>query len=173
MQDALHSVAMGLTAVAAGAHPGWRRGSAAHGLGAALIMLTAMVDAVVAHFLSVVVWTAVLLGSAMALSALRSPRRRTVRTDPDDPCSAAHEAIGLVAMAVLLPLMQNHSVATFVEHSGHGAAPGALVAVALVVSGAHVIGSVTACTRETTSRGRVQTLLMAGATACMAAAACS
>lgn len=170
MHDGLHVVAVALTALAVFTHPGWRRGAKPLGIGVGVLMLVAMVDAVYLAVLAVPLWSFVLLVGALALAAARSPRRKRSGTDASAFCIVTHDALGLVAMAALLPFMQG-GAGQGSHHAGHGVAAGLLVAVVLAVAGGHVAASVVASVRDARSWARAQYALMGGATLLMAGAA--
>lgn len=148
---------------------------AASGFAAAALMLAAMVDAAYVGTVSPIAWTALLLGAGVALAASRSSRRRCVVADGGAArgvAVATHDALGLVAMAALLPLMSGPgSTDDAAAHAGHGAGGGLLTAVVLAVAVGHVIGAGAAFTRSPGAAARLSCLLMGGATAFMAAAA--
>lgn len=171
VHDTLHLIAVGLAALAAGAHIGRQKRGSALGLAAAILMLVAMIDAAYLNRVSIVVWTPLLLVAAIALAAVRSVRRRGVTMDGrDDVCVTTHDPLGLVAMAVLLPLMHAGS-APASDHAGHGVASGVLIAVVLSVVAAHVIGSLVASVRSLRTSSRLQYVAMGAATGFMAASA--
>lgn len=69
----MNLAAIGFTAVGVCARRGWRSRASSLGLGAAILMLAAMVDSAYVHRLSVVVWIALLLAAAIALGPLAQP----------------------------------------------------------------------------------------------------
>jgi len=171
MHEGLHLTAVALTAVAAGAHPGWARLSAAGDLAAALVMLAAMVDVMYLRVVSAPVWSIALFVTAMGMAAVASPRARRPRGHAAASCAVPHSALGLVATAALLPLMHPASTAEVSAHAGHGGAGmGMLIAVVLAAALAHVSACLLASVREARARGRAPHALMGAATGLMAAA---
>lgn len=166
--DAAHLVAIGFTVLAIGVHAcRWTRSSVSS-LIAAILMLSAMADAAFIHLLSTVVWIPLLLGAAIAVAAARSVRQRSAGTDAGAlVCVSTHEPLGLVVTAAILPLM--HAAPGEVgDHEGHGAPLGFLIAVVLLISAGHVLGSLLASVRSSTLAGRVQFAAMGLASLFMA-----
>lgn len=172
MHDGLHLAAILVTAVAAAGHPGWRRRSTSSGLVAAVLMLTAMVDVAYLHRVGAPLWSAVLLAAAIAISALRSPRRRGTEADaPGIGDAATHDALGLVVMAALLALMHTPAIAdSAAEHAGHGASRGALVAVVIALVFGYAAAMAVGWARARRSAHRAQYVLMGAAAILMAGA---
>ena len=171
MTEALHPAAIGLTTIAAFLHPGWRRRAAFPGLLAVLLMLSAMVDGVLLHRISIVLWLAILDAAGIGLSAFQARRRRRASGNAAEmPVAATHDAFGLVAMAALLPMMYGgFGEAGAAAHAGHTAAAGGLVTLVLATALAHAMVSAVASVRGVRSSERLMHLLMGGATLLMAA----
>lgn len=171
MTEALHYAAIGLTAIAACLHPGWRRRAAFPGLLAVLLMLSAMVDVVFLHRIGIVLWLAVLLAAGIGLSAFQAGRRRRAGGSAAEmQVAATYDAFGLVAMAALLPMMYaGFREAGAAAHAGHGAATGGLVILVLATAMSHVTVSAIASVRGVRSSERFMHVLMGGATLLMAA----
>lgn len=167
MIEALHPAAIGLTAIAAVLHPGWRRRGAVPGLFAMLLMLAAMVDVMFLGRLGAVLWVGLLVAAAIGWAVqarLRRPR------GADVAASAVHDAFGLVVMAALLPMMHGgfDDAAGAAAHAGHGAGAGGLVALVLAAALAHTAASAVASVRGTRPSERCMHVLMGGATLLMA-----
>lgn len=171
MSEALHPAAIGLTAIAAILHPGWRRRAALPALLAVLLMLTAMVDVVILHWIGVVLWFAVLLAGAIGLSMVQArARRRGGGETTALHVGATRDAFGLVVMAALLPTMYGGpGEAGAVAHAGHDVGAGGLVTLVLATALAHVVMSAVAFARGARTSERLMHLLMGGATLLMAA----
>ena len=174
----LHLVAVLLTAgavVVQGALlSGGRRRSAALGLVAAVLMLVAMVDAAYIGAVSPIAWTALLVVAGVGFAAAGSSRRRIVLAGggPAEGVGVTtHDALGLVAMAALIPLMAiDVAGGDAGAHAGHGAGAGPLTVVVLAVALGHVVGAGAAFARSPGLGPRLSCTLMGGATAFMAAA---
>lgn len=169
MHGTLHLLAVCLTAIAVCTHPGWRGGRGALGVGSASLMLVAMIDAAYLRWVAVPLWSALLVLCAIVLSALRSPRRRA-GGDAISGCAAAHDGLGLVAMAGLLLVMQGIEVEG-PPHGGHGMTPGLLFTVILALVVGHAAASVSAFVQGRGGHGRSPHVLMGAATVLMAGAA--
>ena len=171
MTEALHPVAIGLTAIAACLHTGWRRRAAVPGLLAVLLMLGAMVDVVFLRWIGTVLWVAMLVAAAIGLSAVQARRRRGAGGKvAETPLASTHDAFGLIVMAGLLTTMAGgFGDAGADAHSGHGAGGGGLIILVLAAAVAHSVVSAVACVRGDRSSERLVHLLMGGATLLMAA----
>lgn len=168
-QDTLHLVAIGLTVLAVGVHPGWRRRACVPELVAATFMLAAMGDVALVHSLSVVVWIPLLIAAAMALAAFRSVRRRAGQPSTGTGlCATTHDPLGLIATAAILPYMHGATASVSEhEHGGHGDIWMALI---LLVAAGHILGSLVAGVHAEGRPGRIQFTAMGGATLFMALA---
>lgn len=169
MHQGLHLVAIAFTAIATCIHLRERRAADPLRTVTAALMLVAMVDAVYIRLLAPVLWTTILLVAALALAAVRSPRR--LRTAVAVRCDATHDALGLVALAALLTLMPVAAGTDAHDHTGHGVSPALLTTVVLAVAASHGVASLIACARDKRALERVQYVLMGGATLLMAGAA--
>ncbi|MGR0219924.1 hypothetical protein [Agromyces sp. ZXT2-6] len=170
MTEVLHPAAIGLTAIAALLHTGWRRRAALPGLLAVLLMLGAMVDVVFLHRIGTVLWLAVLLAGAIGLSAVHAWRRRRAGEDAAElHVGATHDALGLVVMAALLPMMSGGlGEAGADAHAGHGAGVSGLSALVVAAALSHTVVSAVASVRGVRASERLMHLLMGGATLLMA-----
>jgi hypothetical protein len=170
MTEALHPAAIGLTAIAAALHPGWRRRASLPGMVGVLLMLAAMADAVFLQRITVVLWMAVLLAAGIGLSATEARRRRRGGGDAADlRVAPLHDGLGMVAMAALLPTMDGGvAEAGGLAHLGHGALAGGTVTLVLTTAVPHVLATAVASVRSAGASERLMHLLMGGATAVMA-----
>lgn len=169
----LHLAAVGFTAMGVCAQVEWRRwrgcSSTALLLVAEVFALGAMVDTVAFESARAVLWAPLLIAAAIVVAAVRSPRRATAGLSVQRGGTGTHDALGLVAMAALLPLMSPGTTPT-AGHAAHGGTVGLLVALVLAVAGGHVIATAVACVREARGWRRARHVFMACATALMAAA---
>ncbi len=137
-------------------------------LAASVLMLLAMMDAArPASLVAPVFWTALLLAAALALAALRGPRRAgsagptSTQSEP-----TVHTAVGLVVMGALLVGM-GHADASAGAHEHGGPA---LAGVLLVGGTAYALAAAVAALRAHGLLGRAQHLGMAASTALMSLA---
>lgn len=142
---------------------------------ASALMLAAMLDAVLTRFVAPVYWAAVLIGTAMALAAATSPRRRGASPGARGGMGV-HTTLGLIAMAAL-QLGMRHPVgteavtATASAHA-HGGSGGPLLATATVVGAiAYAVLSAGLATRSHRTLDRVQLACMGVSVLIMAAGA--
>jgi len=135
---------------------------------ASILMLVAMLDAALTHAVPAVVWATVLIGSAIALAALRSPRRRRARRAPADIGMLVHTTVGMVAMAALQLSMLHAETATGGGHV-HGVGRGLLDGLLIGGSIAYAVFSAVLAARAHTRLDRAQDVAM-GASVCLMAA---
>ncbi len=139
---------------------------------ASLLMLVAMLDAALTHAASNVVWATLLIGSAIALAALRSPRRRRTRAAVAAASAEVgmlvHTTVGMVAMAALQLSMLHSGTAAGAGHV-HGAGRGLLDGLLIVGAIAYGVFSAVLAARAHTRLDRAQDVAM-GASVCLMAA---
>lgn len=160
---ALAPAAIGLCCLAAD-----RRRARVVELGAAVLMMLAMVDAAVTAVVPAVFWVVALLGGAMALAAARG--RARVRVAVGDmtggAAMAVHSAAGMVVMATLMLAMTGGTSVPAAAGHHHSSAPAITVA-ALVVASAYLVASVVLAARTYGVLARVQYVAMAGSVGLM------
>jgi hypothetical protein len=161
--------ALGGTVLAAGIQIAMVRDRRTDHLLGGLVMAAAMMDTTLFQQFSTVAWMAVLLVVAMVGAAARSPRRR-LSGGGQGLCATVSSALGLIAMAHMLPLMNGAVGVAASEGHSHAGSPIVLIMFVVLLSASHAIVSIVAAVR---SAGRVRTLeslLMGAATGSMAIA---
>lgn len=169
----LHLAAIAMTAMAVVLHPGIRDRSCAGDLVAGVVMLAAMVDAMWVRTVPIVFSMALLVGTALIVSAVRSVRARAGRGG-GGACRSSHTPLGFVVTAACLPFMQVPAVsanAAGVGHVHHGGSAMNLTALVVALAAAYVITSAVAARLADQAAERAHFALMGIGTGAMALAA--
>lgn len=172
----LHLAAVGCGVFAALAHPCWRQRRSWPGLSACVLMLVAMIHAGYVSRGSTVFWSALLILVALGISAAQARGRNAVGSDRlDGACVIAHDSLGLITTAALLPLMHSGSIVAAGTgspgHSGHSLGGGLLITVVLAIAASYIVASGVAWVQSAGRAGRLQYPAMGGMAALMAASA--
>lgn len=170
----LHLAAIAMTSMAVVLHPGIRDRSCAGDLVAGVVMLAAMVDAMWVRTVPIVFSMALLVGTALIVSAVRSVRARAGRGDGGGACRSSHTPLGFVVTAACLPFMQVPAVsanAAGVGHAHHGGSAMNLTALVVALAAAYVITSAVAARFADQAGERAHFALMGIGTGAMALAA--
>lgn len=169
MTEILHAWALAPAAIGTCCLAADRRRVRAPELTASVAMMIAMLDAALWRIVPVVVWAAVLGVAAMALAAVRSPRRAgVVAHSPAERGMTLHSTLGLVVMAALLVGMGHGSS---MSGHAHGMSAGAFSAVLLLGAVVYAAASVVAAFRTTGWQGRGQYAAMGASALIMGFAA--
>lgn len=169
MSALLHLGALVPAAIGVGALAGMRRDAGRPELGAAVLMLVAMTDAMTVAVLPPVVWFAALVAVGLVLAASR--RARPVAAAPDAMLST-HLALGMISTAALILLMPGMSsaapsLAASAHEHGAGAAMPTLLGVGLALG--TVALAVVALRRERSWLSRIHHATMTASTVAMCA----
>lgn len=170
----LHLAAIAMTSMAVVLHPGIRDRSCAGDLVAGVVMLAAMVDAMWVRTVPIVFSMALLVGTALIVSAVRSVRARAGRGAGGGACRSSHTPLGFVVTAACLPFMQVPAVsanAAGVGHVHHGGSAMNLTALVVALAVAYVITSAVAARFADQAGERAHFALMGIGTGAMALAA--
>jgi len=131
---------------------------------ASALMLAAMLDAVLTRFVAPVYWAALLIGTAMAMAAATSPRRRSASSPRPRSGMSVHTTLGLVAMAALQVGLTHGAadpLAGPAAAHAHGGSGGPLLTTALLVGAiAYAVLSAGLLTRSHRALDRVQLACM-------------